>query len=93
MSAPEARALYRAFLRHAQHFGTSYNIKEYVKRRAREGFTEAQAVTDSAELARVWEQGRQQLEVVRRQSIVYGLYSRRHRHAMDLLKQEGSPAR
>lgn len=54
----------------------------YVKRRAREGFTEAQAVTDSAELARVWEQGRQQLEVVRRQSIVYGLYSRRHRHAM-----------
>ena len=27
-SAAEARALYRAFLRSSQHFGTSYNIKE-----------------------------------------------------------------
>jgi len=27
-SAAEARALYRAFLRCARHFGTSYNVKE-----------------------------------------------------------------
>ena len=53
-----------------------------MKRRARQGFEEAQEVTDSSELARLWDTGRQQLEVVRRQSVVYELYSRKHKHAM-----------
>ena len=39
-------------------------------------------MTDSGQLARLWEQGRQQLEMVRRQSIVYDLYSHKHTHAM-----------
>ncbi len=39
-------------------------------------------MTDNAELGRLLEQGRQQLEVVRRQSFVYSLYSRKHKHAM-----------
>ena len=56
-----------------------------MKRRAREGFREAAAVTDAAELARLAEAGRAQLAVVRRQSIVYDLYARKHRHAMDLV--------
>ncbi|PSC72611.1 LYR motif-containing 4 [Micractinium conductrix] len=86
-SAAEARALYRAFLRSSQHFGTSYNIKEYVKRRARDGFRDAAAVSDPAELARLWGAGRAQLEVARRQAIVYDLFSHKHKHAMDLLHQ------
>ena len=56
----------------------------YVRRRAREGFKEAQAVQDSGELQRLWEQGRQQLEVVKRQAVVYSLYSRKHTHTMEL---------
>ncbi|PRW59819.1 LYR motif-containing 4 [Chlorella sorokiniana] len=87
-SAAEARALYRAFLRCARHFGTSYNVKEYVRRRARQGFAEAAGVSDAAELQRLWEQGRQKLEVARRQSLVYDLYSRRHKHAMELLPKQ-----
>lgn len=43
---------------------------------------EAAAVKDAAELQRLWEQGRQQLEAVQRQSVVYDLYSRKHKHAM-----------
>ena len=54
----------------------------YIKRRAREGFREAQGLTDAGELQRLWETGRQQLAVVKRQSLVYSLYSRRHKHAM-----------
>ena len=54
----------------------------YVRRRARQGFAEAAGVSDASELQRLWEQGRQQLEVARRQSLVYDLYSRRHKHAM-----------
>ncbi len=54
----------------------------YVRRRAREGFHEAAAVKDASELAKLWEAAQQQLAVVRRQSVVYGLYSRRHKHAM-----------
>lgn len=54
----------------------------YVRRRAREGFREAAAVTDTTELAKLWEGAQQQLAVVRRQSVVYDLYSRRHKHAM-----------
>ena len=56
----------------------------YVRRRARDGFKEAQAVQDSGELQRLWEQGRQQLEVVKRQAVVYSLYSRKHTHTMEL---------
>jgi hypothetical protein len=56
----------------------------YVRRRAREGFKEAQAVQDSGELQHLWEQGRQQLEVVKRQAVVYSLYSRKHTHTMEL---------
>ena len=58
-----------------------------MKRRAREGFQEAQAVQDSAELQKLWEQGRQQLEMVKRQAVVYGLYSRKHTHTMELLQR------
>lgn len=39
-------------------------------------------MTDAAALQRLWEQGRQQLEVARRQGVVYDLYARRHKHAM-----------
>ncbi|KAL4435001.1 hypothetical protein ABPG77_003826 [Micractinium sp. CCAP 211/92] len=87
-SAAEARSLFREFLRLSRQFGTSYNIKEYVRRRAREGFHEAAAVKDASELAKLWEAAQQQLAVVRRQSVVYGLYSRRHKHAMELLPKE-----
>lgn len=39
-------------------------------------------MTDAGELQRLWQQGKQQLEMVRRQSIVYDLYSHKHKHTM-----------
>ena len=59
-----------------------HQSNRYVKRRARLGFEEARAVTDAGELQRLWQQGKQQLEMVRRQSIVYDLYSHKHKHTM-----------
>lgn len=54
----------------------------YVQRRAREGFVDARSVTDTAALEQLWQRARQELEVVRRQSVVYSLYARKHKSVM-----------
>ncbi|KAL3690549.1 hypothetical protein R1sor_016858 [Riccia sorocarpa] len=69
-SPAEAKALFKAFLREARKF-PNYNIREYVKRRAKEGFRECQSITDPSAAAAAFADGKQQLEVAKRQSIVY----------------------
>lgn len=48
----------------------NYNIREYVRRRAREEFSKQGAGNKSLEAIR------EDLDVVKRQSVVYGLYNR-----------------
>lgn len=60
----------------------------YVRRRAKEGFREAQTVTDAVGLEQLWQQGRELLEVAQRQAQVYKLYARSTPSIMDLELQQ-----
>ncbi|EFJ48483.1 hypothetical protein VOLCADRAFT_74585 [Volvox carteri f. nagariensis] len=79
----EARALFRAFLREGRRF-PNYNIREYIQRRAKEGFQEAASITDITAVDALLQSGRQELEVVKRQSLVYRLYGRKVKNVLEL---------
>ncbi len=69
----------------------------YVKRRATTGFREHAAVTEEAILDSIFQQAHSDLEVVKRQAIVYHLYSRKQKSVMDIpletmLKQQAETA-
>ena len=70
-----ALALYRDFLRVGRAF-PDYNVREYVKRRAREGFAANRALEASDAIAACMADGAAQLEVARRQAALYALYGR-----------------
>ena len=70
-----ALALYRSLLRTGREF-TDYNVREYVKRRAREGFIANRALSASDAIERCMADGAAQLVVARRQAAVYALYGK-----------------
>ena len=76
-TATRGRALhlYREFLRVGRSFN-DYNVREYVKRRAREGFIANRALSASDAIERCMADGAAQLEVARRQAALYALYGR-----------------
>ncbi|KAG2424381.1 hypothetical protein HXX76_014590 [Chlamydomonas incerta] len=82
-AAAEVRSLFRALLRAGKHY-PNYNIREYIQRRAREGFHDAAKLTDPSAVKSLLELGRQELEVVKRQSVVYGLYGRKFKNVLEL---------
>lgn len=82
-SAAQAKELLRALLREGRKF-SNYNVREYVKRRTIEGFQENRNVTDPAVLGAAYADGLKQLEIAKRQSIVYNLYAPQVKSIMDL---------
>lgn len=54
----------------------------FVKRRAGERFREMQQSTNPEAIAVAWDKGLAELEVVRRQSIIYGLYAPKEKSVM-----------
>ena len=54
----------------------------YIKRRARERFEEAASVADQAKAKALLAEGKQDLEVVKRQSVVYGLFGRKFKNVL-----------
>ena len=90
MFAHETKSLLRGFLRAARAF-PDYNIASYVKRRALEGFRENRALRGEARDAAIAD-AKAQLEVVRRQAVVRGLYANRLPSVMDLAKPRGGAA-
>lgn len=54
----------------------------YVKRRARQGFLEAQSSSDATFVQQLWEHAKQELAVVKRQAVVYSMYARKHKSVM-----------
>ena len=70
-----ALALYRSLLRTGREF-SDYNVREYVKRRAREGFIANRALSASDAIERCMADGAAQLEVAQRQAAVYALYGK-----------------
>jgi len=73
--------LYRDLLRAARGF-SNYNFREYAMQRVREDVREASTLSgvDAVELA--YQQGRQQLAMLRRQASISGMFPQ-ERHAME----------
>ena len=74
ISRGEILHLYRSLLRTARQF-CDYNIREYTKRRAIDAFRQNQNLTDSSAISAAYSDGKTQLDVAKRQVIVYSLYA------------------
>ncbi|GMH37363.1 hypothetical protein BSKO_05236 [Bryopsis sp. KO-2023] len=81
-TAADVRALYRAFLRQGELF-PQYNIREYIKRRAREGFEAQRKTTQPEAIEAAWKKAKEDLEVAKRQAVVYSLFSRPQKSVME----------
>ncbi|XP_044486071.1 LYR motif-containing protein 4 [Mangifera indica] len=75
--------LYRSLLRVAREF-PDYNIREYTKRRTIDGFRENKDLTDSESISSAYREGKSQLAVAKRQSLVYSLYAPNVKSVMEL---------
>ncbi|KAF5839547.1 hypothetical protein DUNSADRAFT_520 [Dunaliella salina] len=84
VAAQEVLHLYRMFLREGRKFN-SYNIREYILRRARMGFHENKASPNADELV---QQAREDLKMVQRQSLVYSLYGRGTKSILELTRSK-----
>ncbi|KAF9583442.1 LYR motif-containing protein 4 [Lunasporangiospora selenospora] len=78
MSSPAATrsqvlGLYRSLLHHSSKFA-AYNFRDYAVRRTRDAFHAAKNETDPAKIEALITKGKEQLEVVRRQSLISQLY-------------------
>ncbi|MBA0689333.1 hypothetical protein Goari_007065 [Gossypium aridum] len=70
----EVLQLYRSLLRVARQF-CDYNIREYSKRRTIDAFRDNKNLTDPSQLSAAFSDGKAQLEVAKRQALVYSLYA------------------
>lgn len=82
-SPTQARELFKALLREARKF-SNYNVREYVKRRTVDGFHEHRDASDPGAVAAAYEYGVKQLEIAKRQAVVYNLYAPKLKSIMDL---------
>uniref|UniRef100_A0A0E0GN06 Complex 1 LYR protein domain-containing protein n=1 Tax=Oryza nivara TaxID=4536 RepID=A0A0E0GN06_ORYNI len=82
----EALSLFRSLLRTARQF-SDYNIREYARRRAADAFRENCALGDAAAAAAVFADGKKQLEVAKRQAVVYSLYAPKAKSIMEMKLQ------
>ncbi|KAJ1914515.1 hypothetical protein IWQ60_008776 [Tieghemiomyces parasiticus] len=72
---PEVLSLFRSFLRASRQF-SSYNFREYVHRRAKDGFELHMAETDPAKVQELIRDARAQLTVAQRQAFINSLYAK-----------------
>ena len=61
---------------------SNYNVREFVQRKARNDFRSHAAETDTAAVETLWSQAKQDLEIARRQALVYSLYGSRQKSVM-----------
>ncbi|KAL3139602.1 hypothetical protein ABBQ38_003920 [Trebouxia sp. C0009 RCD-2024] len=82
-TASEVKGLYKAFLREGKKF-SNYNVREFVQRKAKVDFRSHAAETDKAIVSKLWTQAKLDLEVARRQAVVYSLYGSKQKSVMDI---------
>lgn len=75
--------LFRSLLRTARQF-SDYNIREYTKCRTVDGFRQNRTLTDQDALASAFSDGKAQLEIAKRQAVVYSLYAPKAKSIMDI---------
>ncbi|XP_074307597.1 uncharacterized protein LOC141642641 isoform X2 [Silene latifolia] len=85
MASPHAEVitLYRSLLRTARKF-PDYNIREYVKRRTVDAFRLNKTLDDPSAISSAVADARSQLEIAKRQAVVYSLYAPKVKSIMDL---------
>ena len=69
-----ALRLYRQMVRASRTY-EDYNLRSYTLRRCREGFLANRAVVDQKEIEALLAQGREQLAVMQRQSVISNMYA------------------
>ncbi|KAK2965756.1 hypothetical protein RJ640_003294 [Escallonia rubra] len=82
-SRSEILALFRSLLRTARQY-TDYNVREYTKRRTSDAFRRNSHISDPAAAAAAFSDGKSQLEVARRQAVVYSLYTPKVKSIMEI---------
>lgn len=79
----EVLLLFRSLLRTARQFN-DYNVREYTKRRTIDGFRQNRTLTDPEAVASAFSEGKSQLDVAKRQAVVYSLYAPQVKSIMDV---------
>ncbi|MCL7026528.1 hypothetical protein MKW94_012531 [Papaver nudicaule] len=79
----EILSLFRSLLRTCKDF-SDYNIREYAKRRSIDGFRQNKNLSDPSSISSAFSEGKSQLEVAKRQSIVYSLYAPKSKSVMEM---------
>ncbi|EHK17175.1 uncharacterized protein TRIVIDRAFT_41665 [Trichoderma virens Gv29-8] len=69
----QARSLYRQLLRQGNEF-SSYNFREYAKRRTRDAFRENAAVEDPRKIQELIQKGLKELQTMKRQTVIGQFY-------------------
>ncbi|XP_010258134.1 PREDICTED: LYR motif-containing protein 4 [Nelumbo nucifera] len=82
-SRAEVLSLFRSLLRVARQF-SDYNIREYTKRRTIDSFRQNRDLADPSTISSAFSDGKSQLEVARRQAVVYSLYAPRVKSVMEI---------
>ncbi|GAB0133151.1 hypothetical protein EsDP_00001566 [Epichloe bromicola] len=78
----QVRSLYRQLLRQGEQF-TSYNFREYAKRRTRDAFRDNKSISDQRQIQELAQKGLKELQVLKRQTVIGQFYT------MDRLVVEG----
>jgi len=73
--------LYREMLRASRGF-TNYNFREYALRKVRSGFQENAMLTDGDAVRQAYQEGRVQLQMLKRQSVITQLFPQ-EKHVME----------
>ncbi|XAR50000.1 hypothetical protein NMG60_11004199 [Bertholletia excelsa] len=76
-------SLFRSLLRTARKF-PDYNIREYTKRRAGDAFRHNRDLSDRSAIAAAFSDGKSQLEVADRQTVVYSLYTPKVKNIIEI---------
>ncbi|KVH99264.1 LYR motif-containing protein 4-like [Cynara cardunculus var. scolymus] len=79
----EIISLFRSLLRSAREF-SDYNIREYTKRRTIDSFRDNKTLSDPSSIAAAFTDGKSQLQVAKRQAVVYSLYAPKVKSIMDI---------
>ncbi|CAH1428305.1 unnamed protein product [Lactuca virosa] len=82
-SRTEIIALFRSLLRSARQF-PDYNIREYTKRRTIDAFRDNKTLLEPSSIAAAFTDGKSQLQVAKRQAVVYSLYAPKIKSIMDI---------
>ncbi|OIW05406.1 hypothetical protein TanjilG_28871 [Lupinus angustifolius] len=82
-SRPEILSLFRSLLRVARNF-PDYNIREYTKRRTIDAFHQNRNLSETSSISSSFSDGKSQLDVAKRQAVVYSLHAPPLRSVMEI---------